>query len=341
MVDRDFRRRELCSQNVVNIGGGVGKYNKNIDRFGLCFYEANKFTSLKIMMGVRLAGATLAIVLSTLVFCLQPKKDFLLYFSNWALIALVVMYVTGLFTTTTILIKTRTLFRLCNYNINDENNNNNGIDQVFYDKCRLIKFTKYEIDQETHDGDDERHNCNEESIRNIDNENDYDDHENDKKMPWWVHLQWICFNVAVSSNLLATFIYFLAIAVNDNNNSGGGSNGSDGKNIIIHANGNNVVNNYLSTIKTIVHLANSILAMSELLTCAVPVKLKNVYQPLAFVCSYGFFYWYLTKKFQVNIYKFIKDQKEMYLLGCICCVILVTFYLLIYIVNYIKFKCIK
>nr|QBI90344.1 hypothetical protein [Trichoplusia ni single nucleopolyhedrovirus] len=139
------------------------------------------------------------------------------------------------------------------------------------------------------------------------------------KLPWYVNVQWLLFNVACSSNLVTTTIYFIVTAIYKYHN------------------------NISSPVNNVIHLCNSLVVLLEVCVSSVPVRLKHVYQPLLFTFLYGFFlvwYKYYTRD---PVYKFLdwSNGLEMFKLSSCCIILLLTFYVVLYTVHVIKEKIIN
>lgn len=143
---------------------------------------------------------------------------------------------------------------------------------------------------------------------------------NTYKLPWFIQLQWIFFNVACSCNLLTSLIYYLVLLVNKNNN-----------------------NNLASPINNVIHLFNSLLVFVEVFISSIPIRLRNMYQCLLFTLLYGCFLVVYNKQTGEPVYRFLNwaNQKEMFEL-CVCSIImLAAAYVVLYTINVIKTKIIK
>ncbi|AOL56842.1 hypothetical protein [Chrysodeixis includens nucleopolyhedrovirus] len=139
------------------------------------------------------------------------------------------------------------------------------------------------------------------------------------RLPWYVNIQWLFFNVACSSNLLTSAIYFIVIMVYKYHN------------------------NISSPVNNVIHFCNSLLVLFEVCVSSVPVRLKHVYQPLLFTLFYGFFlacYNYYTGD---PVYRFLdwSNGREMFKLSSCCVLLLLTFYVILYTVHVVKEKVIN
>lgn len=136
--------------------------------------------------------------------------------------------------------------------------------------------------------------------------------------PIKIRVQWVAFNVACSSNLMASVAYWASVNARPD---------------MLRADWR------AATITSTAHFINSMLVMQEIIMCAIPVRLVDIYQPFIFTSCYGLFYCcyhYITDK---NIYRYI--DWNMYTLSGIAIMLLAiqtAFYLGICAVDRLKRK---
>ncbi|AAY84059.1 ORF-128 peptide [Chrysodeixis chalcites nucleopolyhedrovirus] len=139
------------------------------------------------------------------------------------------------------------------------------------------------------------------------------------RLPWYVNVQWFLFNVACSSNLLTSTIYFIVTVVYKYHN------------------------NISSPVNNVIHFCNSLVVLFEVCISSVPVRLKHVYQPLLFTLFYGFFLVFYNYYTGNPVYRFLdwSDGQEMFKLSSCCILLLLTIYVMLYTVHVVKEKVIN
>lgn len=158
-------------------------------------------------------------------------------------------------------------------------------------------------------------NANNAKVRYLQNYNKY------VRLPWYVHLQWIFFNIACSVNLLTTIAYFIIIMT---------YNRCAERIPIVYE------------INVFAHTFNSVLVLSELIMSGVPIRLHYIYQPMIFTSMYGvmsYLYSYYTDVVIYKMYNF--NLNEVPIVGFLFMVMLATLYIITYAIDYIKCECKK
>jgi hypothetical protein len=138
---------------------------------------------------------------------------------------------------------------------------------------------------------------------------------NDDRPTWYARLYGVLVRVTCTANLLSTAIYFIITF--------------------------SFANSTKRPVNHIVHTANSLAVLVEVVAGAVPIRLVQVYQPLLYTLAYGAFaalYHHYTSE---AIYKCLHwdNQIEMsrYCTGIIS--LMFAMYMLMYTIRFIKFKC--
>ncbi|AHH82704.1 ORF-115 [Buzura suppressaria nucleopolyhedrovirus] len=137
---------------------------------------------------------------------------------------------------------------------------------------------------------------------------------------WYHYVQWSLNNLAISSNLVTSIVYFMML----NNSS-----------TLRDKNFTTIV------ITSAAHIINSLAVIGELIMGAVPVRLSDIYQPLAFTILYGIFYLAYKSITGREIYSFITSADEMVFLATVMILLQIVIYCLTYCFDFIKCRCKK
>ena len=136
-------------------------------------------------------------------------------------------------------------------------------------------------------------------------------------VPRHVRLFNILYNVACTTTILSTIVYFIMTFT------------------------------YSATVKRpvnhVIHSVNSLLVVIEMLANAVPVRLVDVYQPMLFTLTYGTFgivYHHYTGNFIYNSLA-KESQDEILKLALSFLILMFAVYMLIYVISFIKNKMLK
>lgn len=137
----------------------------------------------------------------------------------------------------------------------------------------------------------------------------------DDRPVWYARLYGVLVRVACTANLLSTAIYFIITF--------------------------SFANSTQRPVNHVVHTANSLAVLVEIVAGAVPIRLGQVFQPLLYTLAYGVFaaiYHHYTGE---PIYKCLHwdNQIEMSRFCTGVMSLMLAVYMIIYIIRFVKFKC--
>ncbi|ACO53562.1 unknown [Euproctis pseudoconspersa nucleopolyhedrovirus] len=151
-----------------------------------------------------------------------------------------------------------------------------------------------------------------------------------RRLPWYMRVHWIVFNVAVTTNLMLSVMYFLIFNA-----------------CVFSA----VVGNYSYCCKifetphrivgSTVYVVSAILVTFELVLSAIPVRLIDFYQVLMYNIVYSLVLNVFQNYTQTNIYNFNCNDKEALLTVLTCLILCFAMYVLTYTIDLIKCACKK